>query len=102
MAENDSDMSWECSKVLEHCEERGAGRSTNHKSLVEWNDINKSQSWLNFFALSLMNPTPTISFARNNNFMYKMPFCHLIEYCKSKSSENISGTQKVSANHIKH
>ena len=90
MAENDSDMSWECSKVLEHCEERGADRSTNHKSLVEWNDINKSQSWVNFF-------TPTISFARNNNFMYKMPFCHLIEYCKSKSSVDISGTQKVSA-----
>ena len=57
---------------------------------MEWNDINKSQSWVNFF-------TPTISFARNNNFMYKMPFCHLIEYCKSKSSVDIAGTQKGSA-----
>ena len=50
-----------------------------------------------FFALSLSNPTPTISFARNNKFMYKMPFCHLIQYCKSKKSVDIAGIQKVSA-----
>ena len=97
MAENDSDMSWECSKVLEYCEERGADCSTNQKCLVEWNDINKSQSWVNFFALSLSSPTPTISFARNNNLTYKMPFCYLIEYCKSESSVYIAGTHKVSA-----
>ena len=27
-----------------------------------------------------------------------MPFCHLIQYCKSKSSVDIEGIQKVSAN----
>jgi hypothetical protein len=32
--------------------------------LVEWNDMNKSQSWVNFFALSHSNPTLIISFSR--------------------------------------
>ena len=56
-SEDDQDKSWECTKVLKYCEEIGMNTSTNHKCLVEWNDINKSQSWVNFFALSLSNPT---------------------------------------------
>jgi hypothetical protein len=59
--EDDQDKSWECTKVLKYCEEIGMNTSTNHKCLVEWNDINKSKSWVNFFALSLSNPTPVIS-----------------------------------------
>ena len=96
MAENENDMSWKCSKGLDYCEEREADCTKNHICLVEWKDINKSQSWVNFFALSLSNPTPRISFARNNNFINNMPFCHLIKHYKSKSSVDISGTQKVS------
>jgi hypothetical protein len=42
--EDDQDKSWECTKVLKYCEEVGINTSTNHKCLVEWNDINKSQS----------------------------------------------------------
>jgi hypothetical protein len=30
-----------------------------------------------FFALILSNPKPIISIVRNNNVLYKMPFCHL-------------------------
>jgi hypothetical protein len=30
-------------EVLKYCEEIGMNTSTNHKCLVEWNDINKSQ-----------------------------------------------------------
>jgi hypothetical protein len=63
--EDDQDKSWECTKVLKYCEEIGMNTSTNHKCLVEWNDINISQSWVNLFALSLSNPTPVIAFARN-------------------------------------
>ena len=77
MAENDCDISWECSKVLEYCEERGADSSTYHKCLVEWSGINKSQSWVNFLAVSLSNPTPIISFEINSTFLYKMPLWHL-------------------------
>jgi hypothetical protein len=66
---DDQDKSWECTKVLKYCEEIGMNTSTNHKCLVEWNDINKSQSWVNFFALSLSDPTPIISFARNQNLL---------------------------------
>jgi hypothetical protein len=40
--EDDQDKSWECTKVLKYCEEIGMNTSTNHKCLVEWNDINKS------------------------------------------------------------
>jgi hypothetical protein len=64
--------------------------------LVEWKKINKTQSWVNFFALSLSNPTPIIAFARANNVLNKMPFCHLIQYCKSKTEVNIARIQKLS------
>ena len=53
---------------------------------------------MNFFALSLSNPTPIISFARNNQYLDKIPLCHLIPYCKSKPSTIIAKIQKVSAN----
>jgi hypothetical protein len=33
----------------------------NHKCLVEWNDVNKTKSWVNYFALSISNPKPIIS-----------------------------------------
>jgi hypothetical protein len=46
--EDDLDESWECTKVLKYCEDSGMDMSTNHNCLVEWNDINKSQSWVNF------------------------------------------------------
>ena len=60
--------------------------------------MNKSHSWVNFFALSLSNPTPIISFSRNNEYLDKVSFCHLITYCKSKPSTSITKIQKVSAN----
>jgi hypothetical protein len=63
----DNDMSWECHKVVDYCKEKGDVNNSNHKCLVEWNDINKTKSWVNYFALSLSNPTPIISFSRNDN-----------------------------------
>jgi hypothetical protein len=51
-----------------YCEDIGMNTSTNHKCLVEWNDINKPQSWVDFFALSFSHPTPVIAFARNQTF----------------------------------
>jgi hypothetical protein len=59
----DNYMSWECHKVVDYCKEKGDVNSSNHKCLVEWNDINKTTSWVNYFALSLSNPKPIISFA---------------------------------------
>jgi hypothetical protein len=67
--EDEQDKSSECTKVLKYCEEKGMNTTTNHKCLVKWSDINKSQSWVNFFALSLSDPTPIISFARNQNLL---------------------------------
>jgi hypothetical protein len=63
---------------------------------VEWNDINKTKSWVNYFALSLSNPKPIISFARNNNLLDKMPFCHLTQYCRSNTAVDIARVLKVS------
>jgi hypothetical protein len=94
--EEDNDMSWKCHKVVDYCKEKGNVSSSNHKCLVEWNDINKTKSWVNYFALSLSNPKPIISFARNNNLQDKMPFCHLTQYCSSKIAVDIARIFKVS------
>jgi hypothetical protein len=80
MSEDDQEKSWECTTVLKYCEETGMDISTNHECLVEL----KSQSWVNFFALSLNNLTPIIKFVRNQNLLNRVSFCHLIEYCKTK------------------
>ena len=69
--EEDRENSWECSKVLKHYEDRGDDGNIQHNLLVEWNDINKTRSWANFFSLSLSNPITIISFARNNNLLQK-------------------------------
>jgi hypothetical protein len=42
--EKDNDMSWECQKVVDYCKEKGDVKSSNHKCLVEWNDLNKIKS----------------------------------------------------------
>jgi hypothetical protein len=103
-SEDDQDKSWECTKVLKYCEEIGMNISTNHKCLVEWNDINKSKerndinkskSWDDFFALSLSNRTPANSFARNQNLLNRMPFCHLIRCCKSRTPMEITRVHKA-------
>jgi hypothetical protein len=94
--EEDQDKSWECTKVLKYCEEIGMNTITNHKCLVEWNDINKSQAWVKFFALSLSDPTPVISFARNQNLLNRMPFRHLIWNCKTKTPMKITRVNKAS------
>jgi hypothetical protein len=65
--EEDKDISSERHKVLDYCKEKGDVNSSNHECLVEWNDVNKTKSWVNYFALSLSNPKPIISFSRNNN-----------------------------------
>jgi hypothetical protein len=93
-----NDMSWEYHKVVDYCKEKGDVNSSNHKCLVEWNDINKNKSWVNydFFALSLSNPKPIISFARNNNLLDKMPFGHLIQYCTSNTAVDIARILKAS------
>jgi hypothetical protein len=49
-----------------------------------------------YFALSLSNPKPIISFARNNNFSDRMPFCHLTHYCRSNTAVDIARILKVS------
>jgi hypothetical protein len=79
-----------------YCEEIGMNTSTNHKCLVEWNDINKSQSWVNVLVLSLSDPTPIISFATNQNHLSRMPFCNRIRYCKTKTSMEITRVHKAS------
>ena len=97
-AEEDRENSWECSKVLKHYEDRREDGNIQHNLLVEWNDINKTRSWVNFFALSLSNPIPIKSFARNNNLLHKLPFCHLTQYCKTKTSIEMAKVNKTLAN----
>jgi hypothetical protein len=69
---------------------------SNHKCLVEWNDVNKTKSLMNYFALSISNPKPIISFARNNNLLDMMPFCYLTHYCRSNTAVDIARLLKVS------
>jgi hypothetical protein len=89
-------MSYECYKVVDYLKEKVDDDSSNHNCLVEWNDINNTESWVNLFALSLGNPKPIISFARNNNILDKMPFCHLTQYCRSNTAVDIARILKVS------
>jgi hypothetical protein len=46
--EGDKDMSWECHKVIDYCKQKGDVNSSNHNCLVEWNDTNKTKSWMNY------------------------------------------------------
>jgi hypothetical protein len=48
------------------------------------------------FSLSLSNPKPIISLARNNKLLDKMPFCHLTQYCKSNTAVFVARILKVS------
>jgi hypothetical protein len=64
---------------------------------VWWNaDINKTKSQVNYFAISLSNPNSIISFARNNNLLDKMLYCHLTQYCRSNISVDVERILKVS------
>jgi hypothetical protein len=51
---------------------------------------------MNYFALRLGNPKPIISFLRNNNLTYKMPFFHFTQYCMSNTAVDIARIIKVS------
>jgi hypothetical protein len=70
--------------------------STNHYCLVEWDNMNKSQSWVNFLALCLSNPTPVILFARKHNLLHKIPYQHLVNYCKVEIPVDTARIHKVS------
>jgi hypothetical protein len=63
---------------------------------VEWNDVNKTKSWVNYFVSSLNNSKSIISFSKNNNLLDKMPFCHLTQYCRSDTAVDIARILKVS------
>jgi hypothetical protein len=63
---------------------------------MEWNNINKTKSCVNYFALSLSNPKPIISLARNSNLLDKMPFCHLTQYCRLNTAVDIARIHKIS------
>jgi hypothetical protein len=93
MAEDDKER---VLKVLKYCEVIGTQIQIIQR-LVECSDIIKSQSWVNFLALSLNNPTLVISFTRNQN-LSRQPFHHLVEYCKIQALVVIVRVCKVSTN----
>jgi hypothetical protein len=51
---------------------------------------------MNYFALSLNNPKTIISFARSNNLLDKMLFCHLTQYFRSNAALDIARILKDS------
>jgi hypothetical protein len=60
--EEDNDMSCECHKVVDYCKEKGDVNSSNHTCLVEWNDINKTKSWVNYDYLHEVSVILNLSF----------------------------------------
>jgi hypothetical protein len=98
--EDKKDISWELGKLVDYCKEKGDDHGSNHKCLVKRKVINKTKSWLNYFALSLSNPKPIISFARKNNLLDKIPFWHLNQYCRSNTEVDIATILKVSASPV--
>jgi hypothetical protein len=95
MVEEDNDKSWQCSRMLEYNEDRKASGEHQLNCLVGWKTINKTQSWVNFSAMSLNNPTSIIAFAIAISVLNKMPYCHLLQYCKSKTEVEIARIQKM-------
>jgi hypothetical protein len=89
------DTSWQYINMLKYNEDRRANNGHQCNCLVEWNNVNKTQSSINFSALSLSNPIPIISFARTNKVLDKMSFRHLVQYCQSKTEVEIAMVQKV-------
>jgi hypothetical protein len=81
----DNDMSWECHEVVDYCREKGDVESSNHKYLVEWNDVNKTKSWVKYFTLNLSNPKTILD---------KIPFSHLTQYCRSNTAVDIARMHK--------
>jgi hypothetical protein len=63
---------------------------------VEWININKTNSWVNYFVLSLSNTKPIISFARKNNLLDKISFSHLNQHYRSITAVDIARILKVS------
>jgi hypothetical protein len=98
--EEDNDMSWGCCKVFDYCKEKGDYLRSNHKFLVEWNDVDKTKSWVNYFASILSNPKTIISFGRNNNLSDKIPFFHLTQCCRSNTVVDIARMLKVSTSPV--
>jgi hypothetical protein len=98
MTEEDNNMSLEFYMVVDYCKQKGDVNSSNHMCLVEWNDINKTKSWVNYLELSLSNPKPKpiISFARNNKLLDDMPFYHFTQYCRSNTAVDIARILEVS------
>jgi hypothetical protein len=47
--------------------------------------------------LSLSDKFRGISFASNNNFIHKMPFCHLIQYSQTYKDIDIAKVEKTLA-----
>jgi hypothetical protein len=66
------------------------------RDCVFQDSTNKSQSWVNFFALSLSNSTRIVLFGRNYNLLDKMPFQHLVHYCKARTTVDTVRVLKVS------
>jgi hypothetical protein len=85
-------------KCLNIMKTRGESYRHQHDCLVEWKKVNKTQSWVNLFALSLSKPTPIMAFAGANNVLHKMPFRHLVQCCKSMTEILIARVQNVLAN----
>jgi hypothetical protein len=52
---------------------------------------------LNFFASCLSNPTPEISFIRDQKLLDKRPFYHVIPYCKVRPPVDMAMIHNVSS-----
>jgi hypothetical protein len=74
---------------------KGVDDSIQHTRLVEWNNINNSQSWVNCFALCLSNPAPVISYARDQKLLDKSPYCHLIPSCSLYTDEDLTRYRSI-------
>jgi hypothetical protein len=61
--------------MIKYFDDKEADGSTRYNFLVvEWYKLNITQSWINFFALSLSDPTAISSCARSNNLIQKYHF----------------------------
>lgn len=70
----DKDL-WNVHKVTRHRIKKG-----QLEVKVQWKDQNKSQSWVNFYSLSLQDPTPILKYAKDKHIISTKPFSTISNY----------------------
>ena len=84
------DTLWDVRRVLRH-----RTRDNKVEVLCEFKDVNKSQQWVNMYALALQDPIPIIAYAKQKRILNQGPFRILVNYCTGDAPSNMARAYKA-------